>query len=37
MSFFKQIIDDLVEAIWYVPQLLSSESTGAYANAISQL
>lgn len=37
MSFFKHIIDDLIEAIWYVPQLLGYESAGVYANAISQL
>lgn len=33
MNFFKQLIDDLVEAIWHVPQLLGSESTGVYATA----
>lgn len=37
MNFFRQLIDDIVEAIWYAPQLLSSESTGVYATATSQI
>jgi hypothetical protein len=37
MNIFKQIVNDILTAVWHVPELLGFESTGAFANAISQL
>jgi hypothetical protein len=37
MNILKQIINDILTAIWHVPELLGFESTGAFADAISRL